>query len=228
MPRRCWATKLAAVLMVVVGASVGKYLYKKLGEDIYPCISIEHVLENARTGDLIYFRWRGVDILHSVVSYFTHIGMILRDPITDEVFILETHREGDTDHMGFYNFKGMNAYSLKDRIAHYKGDLYYGKLRIEVSDIDTKVKECMAMCQDIPYDEEHRSHFINTCMLCMPTTRRESESMFCSEFIGFKLRHLKLIPEDAPISCFSPSSFVGMRSVDGEILYDTPHKIQKQ
>ena len=228
MRRRCWVTKLASILMIGAGAIVGRYIYKKMTDDEYPGISIGDVLQHAKTGDLIYFRWRGVDILHSVVSYFTHIGMILRDPITDEVFILETHREGDTDHMGFYNFKGMNTYSLKDRIENYKGDLYYGKLRVEVEDIDTKVKECMKECQSIPYDDNHRNHFINTCMLCMPTERRESDTMFCSEFVGYKLRYLKLIPDSAQISCFTPSSFVGMRGINDKELYDTPKKIQKQ
>jgi len=205
----------------IVGVTAN-YFYKRIVNKKYIRTNIKEVLKKCKTGDIIYFRTQGADLLHSVVSYFTHIGMILRDPITDEVHIVETHAKGDTDHMGYHGVSGINLYNLEERIKQYAGTVYFGKLCIQVDEINEKIKECIEKCMNIPYDHDNRNHYINTCMLCIPTIRQETEQMFCSEFIGYILRYLNLISSDVNISCFSPTSFVGMKSESNELIFDEP------
>lgn len=218
----------ATTAVIVVTAA--RYLYNTITSKWinrnYESATVDDTIRNSQTGDLIYFRARGVDILHSIVSYFTHIGMVLRDPITDEVFIVETHAEGDTDHMGFQKRSGVNFYDLRERINQYDGNVYYSRLIPSIPDINDKVRDFIEKCKGVPYDHGNRNHYINTCMLCVPTTRQDMEKMFCSEFVGHTLRDLGLLKEDTRVSCFTPSSFVGMYSHTGEQMYDEPKAIE--
>lgn len=177
-----------------------------------------------RTGDLVLFRSRAADPLRSVVSAFSHVGMVV-DPGKGSgrpKLVLETHHEGDTDHMGFKRRGGVNLYDLDHRVATYDGNVYVLSLDPGFTLDGAAVLDRVGAYAKMPFADGYRSWYIQQCML-RRGPRQPPTAVFCSQFVGLVLRDFGVLPPDANVWCLNPQSFVAMEGV-----YASLKKIQRR
>lgn len=174
--------------------------------------SLDEIYNLAENGDLIYFRWKEVSFFHEIISPFTHIGIIIINPETKEKLIVESHLAGDTKHLG--NDKGgIHTYPLKLRLSTYDGYTFLSKLKTPPTDTDTSIfwKNIETFKSDIPFNNKYEEYFKKTCLkkrLCKGCFDTENKKdMFCSEFVGFALKQLNVLPKDFNHECLAPGDF---------------------
>jgi len=166
---------------------------------------------NLQTGDLVLFRWHTVDILHDIISPFTHVGMVIS--LNNKKYILETHLKGDTKHMG-NEAGGVHLYDLQKRIEMYEGDNFILKIKDNlINDTNSQtLYNNFDLYSKIPFYDNYRGHYKNYCLPKMACDKcfayYERKGMFCSEFVGFLLQELKILDKKHPIDCLTPSSFL--------------------
>lgn len=166
---------------------------------------------NLQTGDLVLFRWHTVDILHDILSPFTHVGMVIS--LNNKKYILETHLKGDTKHMG-HETGGVHLYELQKRIDMYEGDNFILKIKDNLINDDNfqTLYNNFSLYSKIPFHDNYTGHFKNYCLPKMACDKcfayYKRKGMFCSEFIGFLLQELKILDKKHPIDCLTPSSFL--------------------
>lgn len=174
-------------------------------------------IDNINNGDLILFRWNKVGLLHEIISSFTHVGIVIDNQI------LETHLKGDTE-----SYRGgVHLYNLKDRINKYLGTNYILKIKTPLTNEQVhKILNKLEEYKKIPFHDEYESHFKQVCvpkMVCKNCFNdTERKGMFCSEFVGFILKELSILPKDYNIHCLTPGSFVNMKNIFGDL-----YKIKK-
>jgi hypothetical protein len=174
--------------------------------------SLDEIYNLAENGDLIYFRWTKVSFLHEMISPFTHIGIIIINPETNEKLIVESHLAGDTKHIG--NDKGgINTYPLKLRLSTYDGYTFLSKIKIHPTDTDTLIfwRNLETFKSNIPFNNKYEEYFKKTCIKrrlcegCFDVEKRDD--MMCSEFVGFALKQLNILPKDFNHECLAPGDF---------------------
>lgn len=166
---------------------------------------------NLQTGDLVLFRWHTVDILHDIISPFTHVGIVII--LNNKKYILETHLKGDTKHMG-NEAGGVHLYELQKRIDMYDGDNFILKIKDNlINDTNSQtLYNNFSLYSKIPFHDNYTGHYKNYCLPKMACDKcfayYERKGMFCSEFVGFLLQELKILDKKHPIDCLTPSSFL--------------------
>lgn len=165
-----------------------------------------------RTGDLVLFRWDGIDAAHELVSAFTHVGIVVM--VRGRPCILETHRDGDARHMGI-DGGGVRLYPLDLRVCTYPGGAWL--LRANRTVDERALWRAARDLAGVPYDDDHRAHILRTCLLGRPP-KVPRDAMFCSEFVGELLVRAGVLPRHVGTSCLTPESFVHLR-VDGRPLF---------
>lgn len=171
-------------------------------------------------GDLILFRWNSVGILHEMLSSFTHVGIVINGEI------LETHLKGDTESVR----GGVHLYNLKDRISKYKGSNYILKAKTPLTKTQTKfILDNLEEYKKIPFHDEYEKHFKNVCipkMICKKCFKtHEKKSMFCSEFVGFILKELGILPVDYNLECLTPQSFLNLKDKNNNKIFGDVFKL---
>lgn len=169
-----------------------------------------------QTGDLVLFRWDGIDALHELVSAFTHVGMVV--VVRGQPYILETHRDGDARRMGCEG-GGVRVYPLQPRVRTYAGAAWALTLDRTRWRVDARaLYEAARDLARVPYDDDHRAHILGTCVLGR-APKPGRASMFCSEFVGELLARAGVLPKSGyDTSCLTPESFVHLR-VDGRPVF---------
>lgn len=187
-------------------------------------MSLDEIYELADTGDIIYYRWKHIWFGQDLITPFTHTGLVITHPMTKEKFVVETHLAGDTKNIGVYS-GGINVYPLKLRLSTYNGTTFLTKLKVKPNDDDVLLflKNLSEYKDRIPFYEKYVQYFVRNCL-----TKRlfnhtgnieDKEGMFCSEFVGFSLKELKIIPESVEHGCLTPGDFRYIKNESGEYLY---------
>lgn len=194
---------------------------------------LDEIYDIAETGDLVYFRWKEVVFSHEIISPFTHIGLIVIHPETKEKLIVETHLAGDTSHIGIYK-GGINIYPLKLRLSTYEGHAFLTKLKSKPLERDS-VKfwnNLKTFKSEIPFHDEYAEYFTKNCLKkrlcknCFDIDKKEG--MFCSEFIGFALKQLNMVPQTFNHECLAPGDFRYIKNDKGEYLYGDIVKVKNK
>jgi len=210
------------LLIIVTSINVRKRHYTNLNKT-----HINKICDLADTGDIIYFRWSNVDILHEIVSPFTHIGLVLIDPYTKYKYIIETHLKGDGEDLGILD-EGIQKYNLKDRLQTYKGFTYLSKLKNKYKPSLEKVIKFITnfkkFKKNIPFHGDYSNYFKMNCIkykLCNDCfTIEEKDGLFCSEFVGFCLKELEIVNNAFDYKCMTPGDFMHSIDNDKNLLYD--------
>jgi hypothetical protein len=187
-------------------------------------LSLDEIYELADTGDIIYYRWKYIWFGQDLITPFTHTGLVVAHPMTKQKFVIETHLAGDTKNIGIYT-GGINVYPLKLRLSTYSGTTFLTKLKNKPNNDDvlsflTKLTEYK---ERIPFYEKYVQYFVRNCLTKRlfnhKTDFEAKEGMFCSEFVGFSLKELKVIPKSVEHSCLTPDDFRYIKDEKGEYLY---------
>lgn len=108
-------------------------------------ISFEEMYKHAKTGDLffgktdtsydipefIYFR-----LYCALVSKsdWSHVGLIVRDPNTQKLYVWEAAEDPSYDHMTFKNMSGTKLSDLKEKVLEYHGYVGFRPLKKPLSE----------------------------------------------------------------------------------------------
>jgi hypothetical protein len=188
--------------------------------------TVDEIYEIAETGDLVYFRWHEVDFKHEIISPFTHIGMIIE--IDNIKYIIETHLEGDTKNIGVYT-GGVHVYPLKLRLSKYEGYTFLTKLNVDAKPTHTDIiyfLENINKYKEIPFKNEYKDFYLQQCVKhhvcndCFEKSEPKQETLMCSEFIGFCLKELKIVPPDFNYVCLTPNDFKFIKKNNKQIYND--------
>ena len=195
-------------------------------------ITVSDVSKIAKTGDILLFRWNSVDIIHNMLSFFTHVGIIVE--IDNIKYVLETHLKGDTKHMGNPN-GGVNIYKLEDRINMYNGHNFLLRLNNHlVQPYHTQIiKQNIQTYMNIPFFENYKHYYIKQCLprkfchTCFTHNSTPDNVMYCSQFVGHILKDLLLLDPNKNIDCISPYDFIFLKHNNSKIFQDTIYRIVK-
>lgn len=188
------------------------YWYSRRG--VSRPVTMQRVLDEAKTGDLILFRWGTRGPVESSVSYFSHVGMIL------EGKLVEAHARGDTEHLGNPE-GGIFAYDIAERLGTYEGSVYWAPLvhplsRQTIRRLQTTVEDL----SDTPFDHGYPEWYIGGCMLGLGLEK--NKGLFCSEFMARVLQGAGLIRSTVNASCQTPDAIATNHG-----LYMKPHLIDR-
>ena len=162
---------------------------------------------NMETGDIILFSNINANFIHTIFTPFTHIGMVLK---SNKLYILETHKLGDTIKMNF-NTSGINLYDLKDRLKTYDGYVYLLKFKNKISDNNIKLlfNKITNYKSKFEYPNNHKKYYISKCFFNITKYNRNDNKLLCSEFIYYVLLDNNIISTNKnKYLCMKPSDFI--------------------
>lgn len=226
MARMSWKALAVVAVVAALASSVGAASVmaaraSHLGDmlDLPRC-----PLADVQTGDVVLFRWDGTDLVHDLVSTFSHVGLVVLRGT--EPWILETHRDGDGLNPG--GSGGVRAYPLKHRTQTYPGAAWV--LRLDRERWSVRAEDVEAALPDLfhrPYDYGHKSRLASCfadSVLGLGGRSHGAHSMFCSEFVGELLRHAGVLPNAYNTACLTPESFVHL-TVDSHPVFPHMHRL---
>ena len=189
-------------------------------------ISYKDLKKNAKTGDLIIYRWNTIDIGYRMFSKYSHVSMIIRKK--NKLFILETH-PNENKHKKSKNNEGVHLYKLKNRILNYDGDCYFTQLNcntITSINLTNNIMKNIKKYKEIPFDNSFRDLFVwNYFMNLFNIKTPIKNEMFCSEFIGYILKDNKIYNHDKNLTSLNPGSFLHLNHGNNGNLYKNLLKI---
>jgi hypothetical protein len=155
-----------------------------------------------KTGDIILFRSSKANFLYSIFTSFTHVGIVIK---SDKLYILETHKLGDTLDMNLY-VSGVNLYDLKFRLSTYNGNAYLLRLKKEISDNNQILDKINKYKSEFEFPNNHKIYYISKCFFNI--NNRNDNKLLCSEFIYYVLLDNNIISNDNKYLCMKPSDYI--------------------
>ena len=213
------------ILIIIILLYIYNYTHKKELYNMKEC-NIDKIYDNIKTGDIILFRRDKLDIFSSMISLFTHVGIIV--VFNNKKYILETHNKNDTKYMG-YETIGVNLYDIKERIMNYKGNCYIVPINNISSLQQNLLINNIAKYKNIKFDNNFKQHIMTYCILkkicntCINKTTKKN--MFCSEFITFILIDLGIISNNIEKSCITPNNILNLTDINNKLLFKSIIKI---
>jgi hypothetical protein len=170
-------------------------------------ININQINKYIKTGDIILFKYNKINLIHEIVSPFSHVGIVVI--INNKSYILETHEKGHTLYMGFNN-DGVNLYNLYDRLYKYKGTTYLLKMKkpFSIENINNLINNIPNYLK-IPYINNYKKYYFNNCIINKQNNYSytgTNEGMICSEFIAYVLQDI--LNYKINYKCVSPVDFI--------------------
>jgi len=187
-------------------------------------INVNKLYNECKTGDVIYFRWGTVNVLHELFCKYTHMGMVLE--IDDDKYIIENHPKGFAKEIDIDN-EGVQIYKLIDRIKIYDGNMYYSKLMTKIDpDKLNMFYNNIEKYKNIKFTELFGKYILNECVLnkIYKNECKYSDENYklCSEFVLFCLYELDIVKHNC--NCVFPSDFIDLTKDDKKI-FSIPEKI---
>lgn len=179
---------------------------------------INKIIKECKTGDLVLFRWKFIDILVRMVSKYNHIGVIYKTK--DKVYLIEMNPEDDKLK------EGVHKYNLKKRLKEFKGNCYYSKLNTNTTINKKTFKSSLQKYKKIPFDNDFRYSYTKNFIIknLNLKTPPQKNSMYCSEFIESLLKDLEILPKTYDLSLSTPSSLDNIY-INNKKLYNNVHRI---
>lgn len=213
------------MLLLLIIISIILTIFSRLGLLQHTdTLSLNEIYDLADNGDIIYYRWKHVWFGLDFITPFTHAGLVIVDPNTKQKYVVETHLPGDTKHIGIYS-GGINVYPLKLRLSTYDGTTFYTQLKFKPDNdkVLLYLKNLSEYKEEIPFYKKYVQYFVTNCLtkrlIPYQTNIEDKEGMFCSEFVGFSLKELNVIPESVEHECLTPGDFRYLKNKNGEYLY---------
>ena len=184
-------------------------------------------LNRLKTGDIILFTggYNGIfKIFDSLISYathsnYTHVGIILRDPIfihptLKGLFVWQSGWNGRPDKNDGKIKLGVQVNPLKDVLEDYKDS------KVIIRPIkcnhwsfnDIKLKEVNNIVYNKPYDIIPKDWF--EALINKDSTPQKTDRFWCSALVGYIYTKCGILKGDTDWSILKPSDF----SLDGEKL----------
>lgn len=185
-------------------------------------LEFDKIKLNAKTGDLIYFRWNYVNTLFRIFSYFSHVGMIIK--IKGILYILETHPDEKNKNKNKNKINsGVHLYLLESRIKKSIGTYFYTKLNVSSKkrkDIQIHIKlNLKKYKKDIKFDNNFKFVFVQNYIYNLLNIKlHKRKEMFCSEFIGNILKKTNIYYHKN-LTSLHPGSFLYLMKKNNLNLY---------
>lgn len=190
-------------------------------------------LNNCQSGDLILYnsnRWYSRLIEWGTGSKFSHIAMILRDPIfinpsLKGLYILESGFENIPDSLSNKQTFGVQLIPLEHVLGEYKdayfGNLYYRQLKCQKNELfENKIKECVINTDGKKYDLNILDWFKSLLDLKIGDVHK-TNTFWCSALIAYVYAQLGFLNKDIDWTLIEPKKFSYYE--DGKLNYENCH-----
>jgi hypothetical protein len=173
----------------------------------------ETLRKNLRTGDLVLFSGKGA-MSHGIKlftsSKWSHVGMVLKLPDTDTIFLWEsTTLLNLADAIDGKRKKGVQLVLLSDRIKTYDGDASIRHLQnfsVSVSRYE-KLMKLRKSFRNKPYEKSQIELLKSAYDGPWGHNEEDLSSLFCSELVAEAYQCLGLISNKIPSNEFTPKDF---------------------
>lgn len=182
-------------------------------------IELKNFLETCDTGDILLYNscyWYSRFIEVASGSKFSHIAIILRDPVyinpkLKGLYILESSYEDIPDSNTGKKVWGVQIIPLEYVINQYQssyiGNLYYRKLEVEkTDDFYSKLTKCVNYVEGDKYDLNIIDWIKAGCNI-QTGNEQKDYTFWCSALIAYVYINLGLINEDIPWTITPPKQF---------------------
>ena len=182
-------------------------------------IDKDDFLNNCQTGDLILYNsniWYSRLIEWGTGSKFSHVAMILRDPVyinpsLKGIYILESGYEDIPDKLSGKKTFGVQVIPLNYVLDLYKnsycGNLYYRQLKCQKNEIfEEKIKECINTTDGKSYDLNLIDWFKSLIDLKIGNIHK-TNTFWCSALIAYVYAHLGFLNKDIDWTLIEPKKF---------------------
>lgn len=168
-------------------------------------------LARAESGDLVLFSGKGLvsgTIRFFTGSHWTHVGLVLRDPHSGELLLLEsTVTEESADVVLGRPVRGVQVVRLSEKLAVYEGDIALRRLEMDVRPpgFEEDLLEIAEMWRFRGYKS-----FMATLLLDIFSPRRRPQRVhrvFCSELVAEVYKRLGLMSRAIRSSRCVPGDF---------------------
>lgn len=164
----------------------------------------EEYYTTARTGDLIFFRSAEVDPVHDVVSWFTHVGVVVKQPGMDPT-LAEMHEGTATQR------PGLHFNDVRRRVTEFRGRAFVVPVHKTVD--GTEVMRVIRSV-DNPYPRHLRNHVAKCALLPGYKSAPGNRPLMCSEFVLRVLDTLGVLRCD--YRCKTPADAMTLSHLSGE------------
>lgn len=182
-------------------------------------ISLDDFKKNCQTGDLLLYStslWYSKIIEYMTGSKFSHIAIILKDPIYIDpslkgIYILESGFENKPDPINNDKKCGVQIAPIDDIINSYKnswmGSLYYRKLDYSrPTNFNNNIKNICADIYGKPYDF-NIIDWIKAEFNIKFGNEKKTNTFWCSALVAYVYKQLGLIKDDISWTIISPKEF---------------------
>lgn len=144
-------------------------------------IGIHDLKKRAKSGDLIFFKTSGSYDIPEFIYYrlvptlwklndWSHIGMIVKDPETDKLYIWESAEDPSFDHLTNKMVSGVKLVNLFDKICKYNGYVGYKPLK---EDLSTELKETLhKRCTELANTPFKKNLFSDNELNCVEAVKK--------------------------------------------------------
>lgn len=161
-------------------------LPKKIGR-----VDLDVVLDKAQTGDLVLFCGIGFDsTIIRLVSHdknLSHVGIFVRNPITDELYILEANRGLEPFDMYTHTFKdGVRLSDAREKIEEYVGYCILWR-RLKIPDeirFDTDWQSKVMDFIEKVHDEDYTKSVVELVRSVKGTNITLNHGYFCTKLVA--------------------------------------------
>ncbi len=175
-------------------------------------------INNCNTGDLLLYssrRWYSYIIEYLGASKYSHVSMIIRDPIWIDdklkgLYIFESGAENTYDVLNDNHILGVQLVKLEDALKNYKnknyGDIYYIKNNFERTSVFyNKLKNIIINNDSKPYDLNIKDWI--GARFNLHIIHRQTFRFFCSALIAYVLTQTDLLPYDTDWTVVAPTKY---------------------
>ena len=211
---------LCVVCMLLLLPRVGCAMRRRRNLAQVQTMEFGDYLTMVQSGDLLLFRYRETPLVHDVVSPFSHVGIAIRHPETQELSVLESHNAGDAEKIGVYT-GGAHFHPLAARVRSYDGDVWVCRLNRPAS--DARVVELLndAELMSVPFEPKFVQQFLKCLLFSWLVKPNSSKKMYCSQFAVHALQKLGIASAHATKWCASPIDVRYTQTIDGYV-YASP------
>ncbi|WP_207063995.1 YiiX/YebB-like N1pC/P60 family cysteine hydrolase [Motiliproteus sp. SC1-56] len=180
----------------------------------------ETIRSKLKTGDIVLFSGKGA-ISHGIklftLSKWSHVGMVIKLPDTDTVFIWEsTTLSNLADVIDGKKKKGVQLILLSDRIRTYSGEVSIRHLQGYVVDEKNyeKLMALRASLRNKPYEKNEIELIKSAYDGPWGHNEEDLSSLFCSELVAEAYQCLGLISSKLSSNEFTPKDFTEEKKLE--------------
>jgi len=201
----------------------------EIEEEIKFSPEVEKILSELNTGDIILFQgktfWFSKLISWYTGSPFTHVGMVLRDPVYIDsklkgLYLWESGIEFFNDAESNVKKLGIQIVDFRKMLKNINGEiLYYRKLKADIPKLEDKLVEIHRVVYNKPYDTslidllevsmnvEFKVNYGDPILHLFSRNYNKTDTFYCSAFLAFIYTELGLLPPETKWSICAPAFF---------------------